>query len=143
MILYCDTSALIKRYVEEDGTEDVDRLWDESSAIATSIIAFAETISALSRRRCEGVLSDREYAETVAAFKRDFSSYILVPVNQSLNYSIEGLLSRHSLRGFDAIHLASAVIFAGLKNNGVRFACFDRTLNRAAAEEGLAVVIRV
>ena len=142
MILYCDTSALIRRYVEEDGTKAVDKLWDESSGIATSIVAFAETMAVLGRRRREGVLSAKEHRETVEAFKRDFISFILVPVTQSLNQSIEDILSRHSLRGFDAIHLASAVIFTGLKNNRVRFACFDRNLNNAAIEEGLTVVVK-
>ena len=50
MILYCDTSALIKRYVEENGTEYVDALWDDCWGVATSVEAFAEAMSAFGRK---------------------------------------------------------------------------------------------
>ena len=57
MILYCDTSALIKRYVEEKGTERVDALWEDCQGVSTSVVAFAEAMSAFSRRLREGLLS--------------------------------------------------------------------------------------
>lgn len=74
MILYCDTSAIIKRYVEEEGTDAVDSLWSASLSIATSVVAFAETAAALSRKLREGILTEKEYAAALKTFKADFGS---------------------------------------------------------------------
>lgn len=137
MMLYCDTSALIKRYIEEDGTDMVDALWEKSSGIATSTVAFAEALAAFSRRHREGLLSIKEYHAAVDKFKDDYGFLILVPIDHVLNHTIETIIKRHPLRGLDAIHLASALIFAKLEDNILEFACFDRTLNEAARKEGL------
>lgn len=141
MILYCDTSALIKRYVEEEGSVLVNELWDGSSGIATSVVAFAETLAALNRKRREGVLGGNDFARTAAEFKKDYAHFILVPINSALNASIESLMRRYTLRGFDAIHLASALVVRHADRTRFTFACFDRTLNTAAASEGLRVGI--
>lgn len=138
MILYCDTSALIKRYIEEDGTDLVDALWEKSNGIATSAVAFAEALSAFNRRYREGFLSIKEYNAAVEKFKGDYGFLILVPIDNVLNHTIETIIKRHPLRGFDAIHLASALIFARLEDNGLQFACFDKNLNDAARKEGLS-----
>ena len=110
MILNCDTSALIKRYVEEEGTDIVDGLWSVSVDIATSVVAFAETVAALSRKHREGILTEKEYASTLKMFKNDFDSLILIPITTLLNATIERLVRLYPLRGFDAIHLSSALI---------------------------------
>ena len=140
MILYCDTSALIKRYVEEKGTERVDALWEDCQGVSTSVVAFAETISAFGRKLREGLLSRKEYTKTVRKFRDDYEHLILVPVDNNLNSVMENLFNRHSLRGFDAIHLASALVFTNSKEIDLFFACFDHILNEAAIKEGLKVI---
>jgi uncharacterized protein len=142
VILYCDTSALIKRYVEEEGTDTVDGLWSASLDIATSVIAFAETAAAFSRKLREGVLTEKEYAVTLRMFKTDFDSFILIPITTSLNATIERLVRLYPLRGFDAIHLSSALIFRDSGSVPVHFACFDRHLNEAALKEGLTIAVQ-
>jgi uncharacterized protein len=140
VILYCDTSALIKRYVEEDGTEYVDALWEDCWGVATSTVAFAEAMSVFSRKLREGLLSKKEYTKTIKKFKDDYEHLILVTVDNNLNSVIMKLFNRHPLRGFDAIHLASALVFTNLKETGLLFACFDRILNEAAIKERLKVI---
>lgn len=142
MILYCDTSALIKRYVEEEGTDTVDGLWSLSAGVATSVVAFAETAAAFSRKHREGVLTEKEYASTLKMFKDDFDSFILIPVTTSLNTTIERLVKQYPLRGFDAIHLSSALLFKDSGSIPVHFACFDRPLNEAALREGLSIAVQ-
>lgn len=142
MILYWDTSALIKRYVEEEGTRAVDRLWSASTDRATSVVAFAETAAAFTRKFREGVLTEKEYAAALKTFKTDLDSFILIPITAALNAEIERLVRRYPLRGFDAIHLSSALIFKGSKTIHVQFACFDHVLNEAALKEGLAIAIQ-
>lgn len=140
MILYCDTSALIKRYVDEDGTEYVDALWEDCWGIVTSMVAFAEAISVFSRKLGEGLLSKKEHTKIIKKFKDDYNHLILVPVDNNLNSVIMNLFSRHPLRGFDALHLASALVFTNLKETDLLFACFDHMLNEAAIKEGLKVI---
>lgn len=137
MILYCDTSALVKRYVEESGSNEVDALWENALEIATSVLAFAETFATFSRKFREGVLAEVEYMETIKVFKEDYTRFILVPVSLELNQIIEDLLLKYSLRGFDSIHLASALLLGKKSNLITKFACFDQALNRVAVQEQL------
>ena len=139
MILYCDTSALIKRYVEENGTEYVDALWEDCWGVATSVVAFAEAMSAFGRKRREGLLSRKEHITTVKKLNDDYEHLSLVRLTNDLNSVMEELFNKHPLRGFDAIHLASALVFANSKETDLFFACFDHTLNTAAKKEGLKV----
>ena len=139
MILYCDTSALIKRYVEENRSDEVDGLWEEAVGVVTSTVAFAETVSTFRRKYREGVLSEIGYIQTVAEFKSEYPRLILVPISSELNRIIEEVLLEHPLRGFDAIHLGSALLIDKGSHLATRFACFDDVLNKAAEEEGLDV----
>ncbi len=141
MMLYVDTSALIKRYVEEDGSDRVNALWNGATGIATSVVAFAEMIAALNRKRREGVLSAAEYTRTATAFKSDYRRVILVPVSAGLNERIETLARKHALRGFDAIHLASALVIRNSGKVETGFACYDRMLNEAAGKEGFQAIL--
>lgn len=139
MILYYDTSALIKRYVEEDGTEAVDSLWSASPDRATSVVAFAEAVAAFSRKFREGVLTEKEYTDTLRLFRADFDTLILMSVSTALNPVIERLVQRYPLRGFDVIHLSSAIALSNSSGWPVQFACFDHALNEAALSEHLTV----
>ena len=82
---------------------------------------------------------ERTY-KTVKKFKVDYEHLILIPVNNNLNSVMEDLFNRHPLRGFDAIHLASALVFTNLEEIDPVFACYDHTLNKAAITEGLRII---
>ena len=57
MILYLDTSSLLKLYVEESGTADVQAGAESAEVVATSVVAYPEGIAAVARRHREGALS--------------------------------------------------------------------------------------
>jgi predicted nucleic acid-binding protein len=137
VILYCDTSALVKRYVNEAGTDIVDAAWEPASVIATSVVAYAESMAAFHRRQREGYLTQKNLRLICDKFKNDYRQFVLVPADHHLHQSIDHLLKHHPLRGFDAIHLASALIFNSDDKETVVFACFDASLNNAAKKEGL------
>ncbi len=136
MILFLDSSALVKRYVEEEGTKLVDELWEKAEEVATSVVAFAEVISAFSRKSREGILTQKELMEIIYEFKEDYSRMIHVPITLELNKIIERLLVTYSLKGFDAIHLASALILK-VEFPETVFLCFDNALNKTARKENL------
>lgn len=138
MILYLDTSALAKMYLEEEASEQVRQWADEAEALATSQVALAELSAAVARRRREGDLTDDEAAQIRSAMMDDWSHLVVVHLDE---YKAADLSFHHELRGFDAIHLAAALqVRDALKDVPVRFSCFDHRLLRAASDQGFDVL---
>ena len=140
MILYLDTSALLKKYFKEDGSTDLIRLWKEAGTIVTSTVTYAESTASIYRKRRElGDIYGGIFRIVVDRFQRDWKSFIRVDVNDDLNETIDKLLASHTLRGFDVIHLASALVVHETVSDRFLFACYDKRLWKAAKEEGLSV----
>ena len=138
MILYLDTSALLKKYFKENGSKDVISLWKDSTAIITSAVTYAETLASIYRKRRESRDIDAHIFRTVLeSFQKDWKSFIRVDVNERLHEIINKLVAGHPLRGFDAIHLASALLLHEKIEDNFIFACYDKRLIKAAIEEGL------
>jgi len=137
MILYLDTSALVKKYLEEVGSKDIISLWKESMAIATSSITYAETMASFHRKKREANLNETIINATIDSFQKDWESFVRVEVNNSLNEIINKIVALYPLRGFDAIHLASALIIHTRVPQTFLFACYDQRLIMAANSEGL------
>jgi predicted nucleic acid-binding protein len=137
MILYLDTSALVKKYFKETGSTDIISLWKKSMAIATSSIAYAETMASFFRKNREVDIDDKTINKTINIFQKDWGSFVRIKVNNELNEKIDRLVALHPLRGFDVIHLASALIVNERVPETFLFACFDKRLLRAAITEGL------
>ena len=108
MTLYLDTSALAKLYVAEEGREAVIRAVEEASRVATSTVAYAEARAALARRNREGALSNEEHRRIVTALDEGWESCDRLAVSNAVARRAGSIAERYSLRGFDAIHLASA-----------------------------------
>ena len=137
MILYLDTSALVKKYFRETGSSKVILQWKKARAIATSSIAYAEAMASFYRKRSEAYISADAFHVIIASFREDWRSLICVQVNDDLNDMIDKIISQHPLRGFDAIHLASALILHEAAPEDFLFACFDQRLVQAAVAEDL------
>lgn len=104
---YLDTSALVKRFVSEAGSREIRSLLTGNEPIASATIAYAELYSGLTRRHREGVLSQLQYRLACRRFERDWMALVKVELGAEILSSARGLIQRHSLRAFDAIHLAS------------------------------------
>jgi predicted nucleic acid-binding protein len=137
VILYLDTSAIVKKYFKEAGSNEVILHWKKAAAIATSSIAYAETMASFYRKKRETNIRSDVFQTLIESFQQDWKSLICVQVNDDLNDMIDKVLSRHPLRGFDSIHLASALILHDAAPKELLFACFDKTLVQAAVAEGL------
>jgi predicted nucleic acid-binding protein len=140
LILYLDTSALVKRYLREFGSSEVIAKCQEANRIAASCVAFAETMATLHRKRREGSLDDRTMEAVTRTFRSDWDGFVRVDITATLNVLIEELFSRHPLRGFDAIHLASALMLSRRLPEEVVFACYDEPVLRAGRSEGLTTL---
>ena len=136
MILYLDTSSLIKLYVEESGSSEIESLVNEASLVCTSVVAYPEARSALARLCREGALTLEEHALTKADLDKDWPRYLVIEVTPAVRRAAGDLAEKHALRGFDSLHLASFLYLAGERlGEPARFSSFDDRLNGAARAE--------
>ncbi len=137
MILYFDTSALLKKYFKEPGSAEVVSEFKKGADIITSTVTYAETMATIHRKKREIRGEEQLFGRIIDTFQRDWDSFICVEVTNELNVLIDRLVSSHPLRGFDAIHLASAISVNERLPVGLLFACFDSKLAHAAKKENL------
>jgi predicted nucleic acid-binding protein len=137
MILYLDTSALVKRYFRETHTGTVIKKWRQASEIVTSSVAYAEALAAFCRKQRESEFNNTLMNLVVKDLRADWASFIRIQVNDELNAHVDEALRTYPLRGFNAIHLASAMIIYAKFQKELLFICFDKQLNAAAKNEGM------
>ena len=138
MILYLDTSSLLKLYIEEAHCEAV-RSWAEGAeALVTSRVALPEAMAALARRRREGDFDAETFEAIQQKLKSQWQDFGAVDLNEE---AAGNLAVEHGLRGFDGIHLAAALdVLSEAGSAPVCFSSFDVKLNRAAKAAGLTVL---
>ena len=139
MILYLDTSSLIKVYLLEPGWEAVNALREQARIVATSFVAYAESRATLARSRRGGRLTPGQFQTASAAFEADWNSFTARDVTVLLIRQAGDLAEKHVLRGFDAIHLSSALTLQRDLGEDVTFSAADGRLTAAASAEGLLV----
>lgn len=159
MILYLDTSALVKLYAEEPGREEAQSAVESARAVAISEIGYVEARSALARKEREGALSEEQHDAAVEQLKSDFREvYLSRPATGGIVASAGEAARRHALRAYDAIHLATALTLrsevrelwdrrgesavatgpGGDEPPRVLLMSYDASLDGAAREENLA-----
>ena len=135
MILYLDTSSLLKVYVKEVHSGLVREWFKTAEAVAISRVGYAEAMSAFARRRAQGELDDDEFTLGSEMLSVDWSNFLLLPVRER---KAGELAVKHFLRGFDAIHLAAASeLPSAFRGESVLFSSFDTRLLGAARAENL------
>ena len=139
MILYLDTSSLVKLYVREDGSDEVKALFDRARVVATSQAAYAEACAAFARKHRQGDFTDAQYHTVITNLQRHWGAYFALDVSWPVSKLAGELAERHSLRGFDAIHLASALTLKTRLGSTITFSSSDYTLEDAAKSESLDV----
>ena len=137
MVLYLDTSSLVKLYVEEQDSSKVEEWVKSSKVTATSLIAYAEARAAFARRFREKAFSSREYGRLISFFNEDWDNYLIVRVTKELVRLAGDSTEKHALRGFDAIHLSSAVTLLRELSAPIVFSTSDKKLQKASQLEGL------
>lgn len=137
MIVYADTSALVKLYVQESHSDQVAETYDAASVVATVLIAFVETHAAFSRALRTDALAEDDATQARISFEHNWSDFLIVDVDNALVEAGARLTRQFPLRAFDAVHLAAAVRIQSRLDEPFLFACFDRQLNAAATSVGL------
>ncbi len=109
MKFYFDSSALLKRYIDEKGSDLVDGLFLEADAVVVSSICLPEIISALSRLRRETKLNAHQYNQCKRAALEDFAAFEVCQLSSEVLRTTIHILEHSELRAADALHVASAI----------------------------------
>lgn len=137
MILYLDTSALVKRYVIEAGSDEVNYATEHAATSGTVIISRAEVAAALAKAIRIGALKQQDALASLQKFRNEWSDLIRVQVTENLVARADALAWEHDLRGYDAVHLAAALVWQETLSEPVTLATFDEQLWQAAERAGL------
>jgi predicted nucleic acid-binding protein len=140
---YLETSALVKRYIREAGTErTLSLLRDPDNTFATLSVTQVEFRSAIRRREKNGDLPSRIADHLLDLFQiHTKDEYTVLAISPVVIDLARAIVDRHILRGYDALQLAAYLafkVFGGI--SPTLFVCSDRALLRAATLEGADVV---
>ena len=145
-VYYCDSSALVKCYVQEQGSAWMRTLLDPTAGhhLYLASITSVEVIAAVTRRLRRGDIAAPDGAAAVAQFRQDITQrYRLIDLTAPLVARAMTVAETHGLRGYDAVQLATAVeihvrgLTLGLP--ALTLVSADGELNTAAQVEGLNV----
>jgi len=140
MIVYLDTSSLVKLYVEETDSEKIRNIAHNAAAVSTSKIAYAEARAAFARKQKEEDLSSKTLRRIVEDLNREWESYFVIEITDGLIRFAGDIAEKYLLRGFDSIHLASAIHLKNRTNSDIHFSSYDSRLNQSAAKEGIIIL---
>lgn len=134
MKTFFDSSAFVKRYVDEAGSQEVDELCQSASELALSIICLPEIISALNRRVREELLSAQQYDTIKDHLAADVHDATIINLTPAVITTSTSLLETSSLRAMDALHVACALAW-----QAELFVSSDQRQITAAESAGLTI----
>lgn len=134
MIIYFDTSTLIKLVIDEDGSDQAEVLWQSADALASARLIVVEARAALAAAHRGRRLSSRQFIAAKAVLADLVEDLHLVEVPKELVDDAAEFAEDEALRGYDAVHLAAAVLVGATV-----LASADVALGAAAARQGLHV----
>ncbi|WP_240907341.1 type II toxin-antitoxin system VapC family toxin [Paludisphaera rhizosphaerae] len=143
---FLDSSALVKRYVQEAGTAWIRGVTRRGTAhqIYVSRITAVEVTAAVARRRKGGSIPSRQASSVLSRFRKHLAGrYTILEVTPSILAEAMKLANTQSLRAYDAVQLTTAIElnnrWVGVGLGGIVLVSADRELNAAASAKGLAV----
>ncbi len=141
---YFDASVLVKRYVREPGSSWTASVVDDrANIIFASDVALAEVSAAFAILQRTNQLTPRVLRQALAHFYADAAHrYQLVTLTRTIAFQAAELAQRYPLKGYDAVHLATALSQASFVNRygePLTFISGDAQLLTAARAAGLVV----
>jgi len=137
VIVYLDASALVKRYVAEAGSAQVEALIGQAQATGTAVLSRAEVAAALAKAARVGLVTRESALKALESFNADWEHLIRLQFGEPLAARAATLAWEHGLRGYDAVHLATALVWRETLGETVTVATYDRELWRGAQATGL------
>lgn len=139
MILYMDTSALIKRYVREDGTEDVISIVERAEGVGSVILTQVEMAAALAKSVRQGWVQQETAAQAWKDFLAHWLSFARLSLTTASLERASSLAWERGLQGYDAMHFSSALTWQDTIDRPVTVATYDRVLWSVTQKVGMQV----
>ena len=140
MILFCDTSALMKAYAKEEHSDTVRGLINQAASCFVSLITWAEMCSAFSLKERTQQISSAGVAAGLERLNKEWDGFVQIAVDPPLVKQAGELALSFGLRAYDSLQLASARRAHRQLGANLLFCCFDKPLNEAAVALGIAVM---
>lgn len=135
MRAYFDTSALVPLLIDEPGTDAAGAAWDQAENVISVRLIYAEARAALAQAARAGRITSAHHVRAVQGLEELVEQMAFVEVDDALARVAGDLAQSHALRGYDAVHLASAL---RVGSPDVLLVAGDGALLAAAGAEGLA-----
>jgi len=135
LIVYFDTSAIVPVVIDEPSSMVASRLWDEADRVVSSRLVYVEGRAALAMAHRLDRIDEAELREAVDTFESLHDQLDVIEVTEGLLREAGGLAEQLSIRGYDAVHLASARL---VDDAEMVLAAGDQSLLVAARALGLA-----
>ena len=138
-IIYLDTSALLKLYIEEEYSDDVNALVTTAQGTGTSILTYTEMAAAMARAGRMRIISSESAKSAWNKFLGDWPGFTRLKLSTALTERAATLAWDFGLRGYDAMHLAAALTWQDALGEPISLATFDRLLWSAGKKAGVAI----
>jgi len=132
VILYLESSALLKRYIQEKGSQEVNAWIEAADMVVTGLISRVEIAAAIARAARMNLITPDGSLAALRQFRVEWESFHRLPIAENTLARGDTLAVEHNLRGFDATHLACALIWQETLGMTVTLVSFDSQLIEAA-----------
>jgi uncharacterized protein len=142
-LYFLDTSALVKLYVQEPGTDRLLPLISDQSENRFAVLAISvvEVRSAIRRRQRAGDIDAAVATAILESVQRQMESrFIRQVINDTVIDTAMEMIDRYALRAYDAIQLAGCLVLCAIAADAFTFVCSDHRLLEAARSEQLKVL---
>jgi len=143
MVYYLDSSAWVKRYFEEGGSDWIDGLFEEDHLLSCSTLGLIEVRATAARKCAAGAIDAAGFAETKRWLLDEWGGFLWVGLAPEVVERSLTVADAFALRGSDSVHLASALQLRdglGIAANEFTFVTSDLELRAAAIKAGLPVL---
>ena len=137
---FWDSSAIVPLCFRESASDGLRRIANTDEDMVVWWASRIECISAMARRRREGVLSTEAERRARAILSAMAEAWSEVQPTEIVRERAERLLMVHPLRAADGLQLASALVWAEESPKGLDVVCLDQNLREAALREGFTVL---
>jgi uncharacterized protein len=108
MRIFMDTSAYAKRFIEEEGSDEIDNILFQATELGISLLCVPELLSAMNRKLREKMISRSQYSEIKSRFTEEINDIDIILLTDEVIKKAVTLLEKNVLRTLDAIHIACA-----------------------------------
>ena len=140
MILFCDTSALMKLYAQQQHSDWTRKQVTSASRCIVSQITWVEMCSAFGLKERTGQIHAPEVKAALARLRLEWPMYFRLALDTPLLNTAGELAVSFGLRAYDSVQLASAQKTYLQLGQNMRFCCFDKQLNTAVQTLGLPLL---